>query len=130
MKHTKVKIDRQAVYDKYDGHCAYCGEKIPYKAMQVDHIRSKHAYHFGRKTDIPEYHMDDIRNLNPSCRMCNYYKHSFGIESFRKEIKSIRERFMKIFIVKLAVKYGIIAVRDWSGEFYFERKHKRLKRTK
>lgn len=29
---------RQKVYEKYDGHCAYCGCKLEYKDMQVDHI--------------------------------------------------------------------------------------------
>lgn len=32
------KIDRKAVYAKYNGHCAYCGRKIEYKDMQVDHL--------------------------------------------------------------------------------------------
>lgn len=26
---------RQLVYDKYGGHCAYCGREIAYKDMQV-----------------------------------------------------------------------------------------------
>ena len=29
---------RQRVYDKYDGHCAYCGREIKMSEMQVDHI--------------------------------------------------------------------------------------------
>lgn len=32
---------RQAVYAKYNGHCAYCGCEIDYKDMQVDHIKPK-----------------------------------------------------------------------------------------
>ncbi len=34
-----MKIDRQQVYDKCDGHCAYCGVEITLKQMQVDHIQ-------------------------------------------------------------------------------------------
>jgi len=30
------KEKRQAVYKKYNGHCAYCAKKIDYKDMQVD----------------------------------------------------------------------------------------------
>lgn len=32
------KSKREAVYRKYDGHCAYCGRKIAHKDMQVDHF--------------------------------------------------------------------------------------------
>lgn len=32
---------RQSVYEKYEGHCAYCGEHIDYKDMQIDHINAK-----------------------------------------------------------------------------------------
>lgn len=27
---------RKQVYEKYNGHCAYCGCKLDYKDMQVD----------------------------------------------------------------------------------------------
>lgn len=48
------KIDRKKVFDKYNGHCAYCGRQIEYKDMQVDHITSKRN---GRT--------DDIRSFGP-----------------------------------------------------------------
>lgn len=32
------KKKRMIVYEKYDGHCAYCGGEIAYKDMQVDHF--------------------------------------------------------------------------------------------
>ena len=41
MKHKAIpKKIRQQVYDKYNGRCAYCGCKLEYKDMQVDHIES------------------------------------------------------------------------------------------
>lgn len=30
------KKKRMIVYAKYDGHCAYCGEKIAYKLQEVE----------------------------------------------------------------------------------------------
>ncbi len=30
---SQLKINRKLVYDKYDGHCAYCGEKINYEEL-------------------------------------------------------------------------------------------------
>ena len=32
------KLEREQVYLKYNGHCAYCGKNIAYKDMQVDHL--------------------------------------------------------------------------------------------
>ena len=32
------KSVRQSVYEKYGGRCAYCGRKIEYNDMQVDHF--------------------------------------------------------------------------------------------
>lgn len=34
------KLVREKVYQKYNGHCAYCGCELQYKDMQVDHIES------------------------------------------------------------------------------------------
>jgi hypothetical protein len=67
---------RELVYQKYDGHCAYCGRKLVMKDMQVDHIVSR--YNAGT---------DDLDNLNPSCRMCNFRKQTYTIEQFREEIQ-------------------------------------------
>ena len=36
-----TKAMRQQVYEKYGGHCAYCGRQIEYKEMQVDHSREE-----------------------------------------------------------------------------------------
>lgn len=33
---------RELVYQKYDGHCAYCGREIAMEDMQVDHIISRY----------------------------------------------------------------------------------------
>ena len=35
------KKTREIVYNKYNGHCAYCGCEIEMKDMQVDHIVPK-----------------------------------------------------------------------------------------
>ena len=43
------KSDREKVYDKYSGHCAYCGKPITLQSMQVDHIIPKAR---GWKVDL------------------------------------------------------------------------------
>ena len=61
------KKTREIVYNKYNGHCAYCGCEIEMKDMQVDHIvpkyRNNEMWHKGK------IGTDEISNLNPSCRM-------------------------------------------------------------
>ena len=41
-----MKIDRLKIYNKYGGHCAYCGREIEYKQMQVDHHFPQRMKHF------------------------------------------------------------------------------------
>lgn len=109
---------REEVYQVYNGHCAYCGCEIEYKDMQVDHIKA----HYLNGEDIKD-------NYRPSCRMCNFYKSTFGIEQFRKNVKTIPQRLEKEFIYRLAKKYGIIEEIDKEVKFYFE-EYKNIKSEK
>lgn len=120
MKRKPInKETRRQVYEKYNGHCAYCGCELDYKDMQVDHV-------------IPVYwtdevlrnrydgNVDTVDNYIPSCKMCNFYKSTFGIEDFRKRIETIPDRLEKVFIYRLAIKYGFIKVQKPNIKFYFE----------
>ena len=112
-----MKIDRKKIYEKYNGHCAYCGCEITKNEMQIDHINSK--YRGGT---------DDIENLNPSCRACNFYKGVMTIEAFRNELNRLIERLNeRVFIYRLARKFGLITETNNGVIFYFEklRKEKR-----
>ena len=42
MRRKLRKAERQQVYEKCAGHCAYCGCGLEYKAMQVDHMKPLH----------------------------------------------------------------------------------------
>ena len=105
------KATRIKVWEKYNKRCAYCGCELEYKDMQVDHIESR--YYGGS---------DDIENLNPSCRMCNFYKQENSVEFLRKQLGLIVGRLQKVFIFRLAVKYGLIEITEKPIRFYFERK--------
>ena len=104
---------RELIYQKYDGHCAYCGRKIAIEDMQVDHIVSR--YRNGS---------NDLDNLNPSCRMCNFRKQTFTIEQFRKEIARQAETAMKTFANRMSAAYGLISYTPHKVEFYFEKQKK------
>jgi 5-methylcytosine-specific restriction endonuclease McrA len=106
-----MKINRQAVLEKYDNHCAYCGNVITVDKMEVDHIWPKNR---GGT--------DDIENLNPACHTCNWYKSTLTLDQLREEIKDkILPRLRKQFIFRLSENYGMIQWNEWDGKFYFER---------
>lgn len=109
---------REIVYAKYKGHCAYCGCEIEYKDMQIDHIIPKCR---GEEKWVEIIGTDDIDNLNPSCRMCNYYKRMDSIEGFRGRLTDMLMRNVRIpFDYRLALKYGLIKEDIKPIKFYFE----------
>ena len=81
-----AKKIRETVYEKYGGRCAYCGRKIAYKDMQVDHFLPLRTW------DIEDAGTDDITNLMPACRMCNHYKRANTLETFRRYIQEIPQK--------------------------------------
>jgi len=125
QKHLKVmskplsKRERENVYQKYDGRCAYCGRNIEYRDMQVDHKIPKARLHF-REHETADW----WDNLMPSCRRCNHYKKADSLEVFRRQLMTIQDRIAKDYSVKVAIDYGVITFHPFDGEFFFE-KHKR-----
>lgn len=102
---------REQIYHKYDGHCAYCGCKLEYKDMQVDHLKPVYGYDGN----------NDMENLMPSCRMCNFYKSTFPLENFRKNLETLHTRLEKTFVYRLALKYKLIEEHRDEVVFYFEK---------
>ena len=112
------KKTREAVYQKYNGHCAYCGKLIEYKDMQVDHIRPHREW---LDAIVEGENIDSLSNLNPSCKRCNHYKRSLNLEKFRNYIKTLHERISKDYIVKVGLDYGIVNITPFDGKFYYEK---------
>lgn len=107
-----TRKEREEVYKKYDGHCAYCGCELEYKEMQVDHFAP--YYLFGDNTQMS--------NLMPACRQCNFRKGTLTIEKFRKEVELTAERLRRDnFMFRLAEKYSIVNVNTDPIKFYFEK---------
>jgi len=113
------KALREKVYNKYEGCCAYCGRKIEYRQMQIDHYypQSRARYYLRRhKIDV---HAEG--NLMPTCRRCNHYKRAAHPEQFRKLMKTLHERLESIYILKVAVDFGMATIKPFDGKFYFEK---------
>ena len=117
-KHKSIsKKKRLIVYEKCNHRCAYCGCELEYKDMQIDHII---ALNSGIIMEDEE--SDNIKNLLPACRQCNFYKQTFTVEQFRQRIQeTMINNLRKQFIYKLAVKYGLIEEHNKPITFYFER---------
>lgn len=115
---TISKKMREAVYDKYNGHCAYCGVKIEYKDMQVDHLIPVQRERFKRYS---EEEIECFENYMPACRKCNHYKRAHSLEVFRKMIEEIPKKLGRdSYIYRIGRKYNLIVEWPQSIKFYFE----------
>lgn len=111
---TIPKATREVVYRKYNGRCAYCGRKIDYKDMQVDHFKPLNAW------NVEDCGTDELENLMPACRMCNHYKRAHTLEIFRKYIEEIPRKLRTNYIYKIGVVYGNVIENEEPIVFYFE----------
>jgi endonuclease I len=101
---------RQQVYEKYSGHCAYCGSKIEYKDMQIDHFNPQV---FGGS--------DEMSNLMPACRECNNYKYNYSLEQFRGYLEDVYDSLVKTQKMRIAERLGIFERKNNKVKFYYER---------
>ena len=121
------KKKRVKVYQKYNGHCAYCGKEIEYKDMQVDHLEPQ-TYNSAIGRDLngdlvyPDIHA--LSNLMPSCRRCNHYKRANSLNMFRGMIDTLHERITNFYIAKVALDFEVMEFHEFDGLFYFEKVEK------
>lgn len=119
----KKKV-RQEVFNKYEGRCAYCGDKLG-KGWHVDHIEPIVRDWVKGGCEKPN---EDISNLNPSCPSCNIQKNSYTLEQFRENIKAFVLSLNKYNTqYKFAKKYGLVIEVNLDVVFYFEMVEKIMK---
>jgi CRISPR/Cas system Type II protein with McrA/HNH and RuvC-like nuclease domain len=115
MRKKLSKAERQQIYQKCNGRCAYCGCKLEYKDMQADHMRP--LYRGGA---------DDISNMLPACRSCNHYKSTLDVEEFRNYLSEIPQRLINNNIpFQVGVRFSLVSYVSEKPVFYFEREKKR-----
>ena len=129
-KHYDRCNRRKEVFDKYDGHCAYCGCKLSINNFAVDHIdpifrgyTEKQLGWYNR-----ERGKDSMENYNPCCKSCNSSKSTFTIEQWRKEISMKFDRIKRdCSSYSMLLRFGFIEEKRDKITFYFERdNHGRL----
>jgi 5-methylcytosine-specific restriction endonuclease McrA len=132
------KKDRQLIYDKYGGRCAYCGDPLQ-KGWHVDEIEPvKRGWEYVLDTSgnrvydeenqrwktIPTIQHPErltISNQNPACPSCNINKHSGSLEDFRAAIKQFVQSLNRYNVqYKVAKRYGLIQETQNEVIFYFE----------
>jgi hypothetical protein len=125
------KTDRQKIFNKYGGRCAYCGCELQ-KGWHVDeiepirrnweYVEGKDGYNtVKRYTDCIHPERLHIDNQNPSCASCNINKHSESLEQFRKNIAAYMKHLNEISTqYKIAKRYGLVVETGKPVMFYFE----------
>lgn len=115
VKRRKLKkVERQAVYLKTGGYCAYCGCELRIEEMQIDHVRPLSRY-INPGTDA-------LENMLPSCRSCNHYKSSNTLEGFRAMLERQPQVLARDSVTyQIAVRYGLVVPFPHKVIFYFER---------
>ena len=104
-------LERNAIYDKCDACCAYCGVHIDFKDMQVDHVMP-----------LRKGCTDSLDNMLPACRSCNHYKSTLTLEQFRAAIEKmpqVLERDNTTY--KIARRFGVVKTGKPKVVFYFEK---------
>lgn len=105
-----TKAERQAVYDKCGGHCAFCGCEITMQQMQVDHLQP-----------FSIFEDDSMENKLPACRSCNYYKGAMPLYMFRSYIERFPETLKRDSVTyRNAVRFGLVIPNPKPIIFYFE----------
>ena len=120
MRRRLTKSERKAIYDKCNGHCAYCGREIPLKGFNVDHLHCIRNYEYTEEfTGIDVHSMD---NLMPACGSCNRYKATMDLETFRKQLQKIPDRLQRdVCTYNIALRYKMVQENRKPIKFYFER---------
>lgn len=112
------KSQRQILFHKYDGKCAYCGCELG-KSFHADHIEPVRRNWWENTVMHPE--RETLENFNPSCASCNIQKNSYTLEQFRENIKQFVISLNQYSTqYKFAKRYGLVSETEIDVKFYFE----------
>lgn len=106
-------MTRREIYNLFGGKCAYCGKKLDFDDMTVDHV-------------LPQCKggTNDPENTYPACYLCNNQKADMTLEEFREYISNIEEELDTNKAYRLALRFNKISVKPRDIKFYFENYNK------
>lgn len=130
--------DRECVFNKYGGRCAYCGCALE-KGWHVDHLEpvrrsweyikdaegnriwNKERGDYEKVPTMDNPQNDCLENYMPACASCNINKHSDSLESFRQLIHGFKKHLNNLNTqYKISKRYGLVIEIDKPVIFYFE----------
>ena len=112
-----TKSERLEIFNKTNGHCAYCGCEL---TLHLDN--NKPIMHVDHVNALRRGGEDEMSNMLPACRSCNHWKSSYTLEGFRKEIgNSVRQLNKYYVLFKGAVRFNQVQETPCKVVFYFER---------
>jgi 5-methylcytosine-specific restriction endonuclease McrA len=131
-----TKADRQKVFEKFGGKCAYCGCELG-KGWHLDHMEPVVRLYKDERVKVPgndwQYEWktkykgmqypdrDTVENALPACASCNINKHGDSIEGFRATIQQFIESLNRYSVqYKIAKRYGLLIETKNPVKFYFE----------
>lgn len=102
---------REAVYEKTNHKCGYCGKSLEYRDMTVDHITAK-----------SKGGTDTYDNFLACCKTCNHAKKDLSLSRFRRLIQRTLMRLHKeVELYRVALQYGFVKEKPVDKVvFYFE----------
>ena len=121
------KIDnkeiRKIIFNKYGGHCSYCGTELDIDNFQIDHIVPKRRG--STMTQLDKINIkrggDKLNNYNPSCRSCNSSKSVLSIEDFRGQIiHKLTQIKRDSSTYRILLRFKLIEEKEPKIMFYFE----------
>ena len=122
------KIQRAELKQKFNGHCAYCGELLGDKwhADHIEAVKRELEYVGGgvlRTTnEMLRPHNDTLENLNPACVPCNTNKSSMSLESWRQMLGHYRDvqLLRDSAHARHLHRFGLIEIKPNPVIFFFE----------
>ena len=117
----KLTKKRQAIWDKSNGKCWYCGCDLSVSKWQADHVIPECSIWRDRED---RNYINSIKNMVPACRDCNIGKGPRSIEEFRARIEETATFFSKKSArLKLGIRYKQIKIRVYNNPvvFWFEK---------
>lgn len=111
MRRKRLRTeDRRVIYQKCNGHCAYCGCNLKFEDMQIDHM-----------IPLRRDGVDTMENMLPACKSCNHYKSTLTAEEFRDYVSEIPDRLQRDSVpYRVGIRFGILNASN-KVEFFFER---------
>lgn len=135
MYHPYSKNDpvvRKALYEAYSHKCAYCGDLIQPKNMQVDHILATNSPKEGDAEFIQYideltqdgFELDSMENYYPTCAACNLTKNNrnFSVTNLRFFHSVAQRNISKVLSILNKYKDQQISFDEFDPEYdYWER---------